>query len=62
MEREREAMPVALVSFINEMEDYYESYYDEEEGFDNRDDIGAVVDLAMSLFENITGKKNEKTI
>lgn len=45
--------------FLNELEIYYEAYYEDEEGFDNSDDVVAIINLSLTFYEQQRGENNE---
>lgn len=51
---------MTVKQFLDEMEIYYEAYYEDKEGFDNKDDVAAVIDLAFKFYEQHRGKKYGK--
>lgn len=43
--------------FLNEMSNYYEAYYEDQEGFDSIDDAAGLIDLALKFYEQRRGSR-----
>lgn len=48
---------MTVEEFLNEMKEYYDAYYENTKGFDNSDDIVAVLDLSFKFYEQRRGNK-----